>query len=248
MSSYIPTYVVIPFYGQVPMTRKITQEFLDQDESAAVVLINNGPKADWFQFGALEGGPLIGGDAQGLNLHEALNLGVKAARRHMDDPLDLLPFNILLANNDIAITENFVARLSAILRSRDDLFCVSGNQNGELHDGGNVKRLWTSPRGNEQTIFGPCFMFKAELTQDPVLDESFFFWYGADSDFEATYRQLGYQFAVALDVHYRHLDGGSVTTKEIADKVGYWDKTVQDTERFRAKWDGIIPEGQKWLP
>lgn len=245
-----PTFICIPYLGRVraDLTKGLVNELQYQGEYCLLLLLNNSVLADEISIWPSTGTLTL--QAKGQNIGQMWNRGWQIAQ-DLVKATGTDKFQVLFLNNDITISPTFVSRLASRLRTsgRDDLWAISPNQDNLPGVG-----LRTDPRGDEHALYGSAFMVKGEkFIGAPLFDERYHAWYHESDLANKIYLNGGY-VGIALDIPYRHIDGGSLTTKEAGYGFfapGVEDPVKLDTERFyeiysEISWpDKVIPIGRK---
>ena len=185
---------------------------------------------EWLK--TLSGITLILND-ENVGFPKGCNQGILAASPGSD---------ILLLNNDIVVTPNWLDNLCTALYSRPDIGAAQGldgyyfNDRQEDEDfqtfalENNVsdpKRWFYSP-----VVHGYCLLIKREvLDRVGLLDEAFSPGYGEDDDFSCRVLASGYYLLKCLDCYIHHL--GSLSFKN---EQKYNEFKVRNRRKFMEKW------------
>jgi hypothetical protein len=146
------------------------------------------------------------------------------------------PFNLAVLNNDIEVEPDFLDRLAAGLRQREDIWISFPNVHGlEIPD--RVAVPLDNPTLAGQTISGHAFMVRGEcgLRFDPQ-----FRWWYSDSDIEKQVKAADKYAACVGGCFVRHLD--PMTSSKSPEMLAI---IREDEVRFAAKW-GLEPRSL-WL-
>ena len=216
----VRNYVVIPFLGKYDMTANLVEQLLEQGDTTAIFLCDNGttpePLLPWGHSPRV-----LTFSCAKWNLHRMWNFGVTQACRYEFDveisehgthdpwPIPVIA-NVAVLNNDLElVSDHYIGALGDALRADGSLALVSGTEDTFTDDLGPYHYAHF-----ESGIQGNAMMLKAELPFR--FDERFEWWYG-DNDFAAQCENAGYALAVVHDARHVHLGGGSVTTKALPD-------------------------------
>ena len=243
----VRNYVVVPFLGKVEMTSDLVHQILDQGDTTAVFLCDNGPEAaehyPWNHTSRV-----VTFSCPGWNLHRMWNFGILQACRYefdleisehgVNDPWPIpVVANVAVLNNDLElVSDHYIGALGEVLRSDESLAMVSGHDSSYENDHDHAQRYHYAHF--ESRFQGNSMMLRTELPFR--FDERFEWWYG-DNDMGAQCENAGYALAVVHDAQHIHLGGGSATVKELDDErlSSFEEGTVRDRERFYKKWPQV---------
>jgi GT2 family glycosyltransferase len=224
-------YVVVPVKDRIDVTRRLLTELAQQGGFDEALVFDNGStpvSGRALEAIAADVAPVAKvrvAAAAGMNLHAMWNEGVRLAVDASGGECD-----VAVLNNDLAIGPDFLARLSAALRSDDRLWAVSANYD---HRRGSGVELTTSTVKNGG-LAGFAFMIRGERFADGSLsfDEGYRWLFG-DDDLVAQIEAAGARVGIALDATVFHVGGGGQSFRD----AGQWWKTVAaDRDRMLARW------------
>ena len=191
---------------------------------------------------------------ENLGFAEGCNQGIDEARGEF----------LLLLNNDVLVTENWLASLLECLQSESDIGIV-GPMTNHISGPQQVPKVGYSSiadldeyarsfrRKNRyrripfHRIVGFCMLFRRVLVEQVgLLDESFGTGNFEDDDFCLRAELAGYRNMIAGDVFIHHFGSRSF----IGNKIDYR-KTMKGNQKFfQEKWNSLdpkSPEGKKYL-
>ena len=222
------TYVIIPVKDQRVLTEKLLNQLAEQGSYHDILVLDNGSAKETRRY--LERQTIARVlPMPGVGIHQMWNEGVNYA-------LSMWPkVNLAILNNDLNIGPDFLAGLSAVLRSREDLVAVSPNYDGRTLDGIlECNQICANRYDGTGGAPGFAFMVKGELFQTGYrFPEDAMWWYG-DNDLLLTIRAGGGAWAITPDVTVEHVGGGG--------KTGNWsdysetEQGKKDRAAFLARW------------
>lgn len=160
------TLVAIPTLGESELLSPLVDELVRQGGFDELLIMNDHEREEDASFYSLWNRAWL------VAAREALYLDSAFAA------------NLVLLNDDIRIPANFVTRLCAALRSRDDAWLTYPDYMLAVEHDGNVPFSLTPTLGTYRQggMWGCAFALRAELLNDPLppIDESFVIWAGDD--------------------------------------------------------------------
>lgn len=153
---------------------------------------------------------------------------------------------LLLLNNDVLVTKNWLPNMLACLYSQDDIGIVgpytnfaSGRQQIEMPAGNEIENVANPQKWLQvERIVGLCFLFKRGVLEKlGLLDERFSPGHYEDDDYCMRARHAGYRFMIAGDVFVFHLGSASFSQQ---DQTAVQQLIGMNRQKFIDKW-GIDP-------
>ncbi|KIQ95143.1 putative glycosyl transferase [Anoxybacillus thermarum] len=158
--------------------------------------------------------------------------------------------NILLLNNDVIVTKNWLDHLLVCLHSADDIGAVGPVTNSaayysaipvsytsinEMHAFASQYNVLDPNKWEERLkLIGFCMLIKKEAADKVgLLDERFTPGNFEDDDYSVRLRQAGYRLILCKDTFIHHY--GSVSWKD--DGSGYSKLLRDNQKKFEEKWD-----------
>jgi hypothetical protein len=117
MNSELPTIILIPFKGQIEMTKNLVYRLLiDASPNTTIIAVNNGD--DEVEFPE----EVITIDGMNKNIHQMWNIGIDWANEYCYDG----NYSLAIYNNDLALVGmDHLLNLTTSLHSSDQLACIS---------------------------------------------------------------------------------------------------------------------------
>jgi len=158
--------------------------------------------------------------------------------------------NILLLNNDVIVTKNWLDHLLVCLHSADDIGAVGPVTNSaadystipvnytsvdEMHVFASQHNVLDPNKWEERLkLIGFCMLIKREAVDKVgLLDERFTPGNFEDDDYSVRLRKAGYRLMLCKDTFIHHY--GSVSWKD--DDSGYLKLLRDNQKKFEEKWD-----------
>jgi len=156
---------------------------------------------------------------------------------------------VLLLNNDVIVTENWLNNLLTALESDHSIGAVGPITNSaayytavptsytyldEMHQFARMNNISDSEKWEERLkLIGYCMLIKRQVIQEiGLLDEQFTPGNYEDDDYSVRLRESGYKLLLCHDTFIHHY--GSVSWKE--DTTGYSELLSENELKFKNKW------------
>lgn len=239
------TSIIIPTFNEVALLRECIQAIETYTDSPyEIVVVDNGSNDGTIEY-CLKKPITLVSLAENRGFPEACNFGLLAASGS----------ELLLLNNDVVVSQGWLANLRRCLHSSDKVGIVgprtnyaSGRQQMDLSYGSitEFQELAVSLNAPDpgkwfevSRIVGLCFLFKRELMDRiGILDERFSPGHYEDDDYCYRARLAGYRLLIAGDAVVHH-HGSMSFRKQGQSKMDVLVET--NFHKFVEKW-GIDPK------
>ncbi|MFD0694211.1 glycosyltransferase family 2 protein [Paenibacillus sp. GCM10027628] len=235
------TSIIIPTYNEKSMLKECIHSIRKHtDVPYEIIVVDNGSTDGTTKFLLQEAIPFVS-NYENRGFPAACNAGMKLSKGD----------TILLLNNDVLLTPNWLSHMLSCLYHQKDVGIVgpmtnyaSGSQRiqvaytslDDMIRKYNIEKLGTYTE--VKRLIGFCFLFKREVMQKiGLLDERFSPGHYEDDDYCYRARQAGYRLMIAEDTFVFHHGSVSFGKK----KEGQFQQIVERSRSlFIEKW-GVDP-------
>jgi GT2 family glycosyltransferase len=165
-------------------------------------------------------------DTRGLRIYGQWNLALRYAMFHA-------PSNIIISNDDIAISDGLVSKLAKHIRSSEEFWIAYPALSNQFT--GKPEITVTHGTAADGGMAGYCFMVKGECFSEglPYVDERFL-WWGGDDDLARNVEKLGKKQIRCHDASVHH--DWSSTSRSAGFEWIYQEAIPKDIELLSEKW------------
>lgn len=230
------TFVVIPVKNQAKLTKDLLEQLGEQGGFDEILVFDNGSERktrnmlESWATNSPSYARLF--DAAGVSIHDMWNAGAEYAIDRDPDA------HVVFLNNDLRLGPDFIERLTGKFAVDKNILAVSANYDGRQIDGP-VQQVFGICAGRYDGtggLAGFAFAVRGEWFSKGYRFPEWARWWFGDNDLCLSIYEAGGMTVVAGDATVEHLDGGSVTTRTIADEQ-FVKQIEQDQVEFEKRWD-----------
>ncbi|MED3574366.1 glycosyltransferase [Cytobacillus praedii] len=235
------TSIIILTYNNLEYTKQCLEsirKYTDRD-TYELIIIDNNSVDDTKEWLLKQDDIRVIINKENLGFPRGCNQGIEIAKGE----------NILLLNNDVIVTENWLSNMVNSLYSEDRIGAVGPVTNSaayytaipveysnlnEMHNFAQDFNKSDSEKWEERLkLIGYCMLIKREVVDKiGLLDERFTPGNFEDDDYSVRIRQAGYKLLLCKDTFIHHY--GSVSWKE--NISGYGELLSENEKKFMEKW------------
>ncbi|AJS57453.1 glycosyltransferase family 2 protein [Paenibacillus sp. IHBB 10380] len=254
------TSIIIPTFNGLPLLSACIDSIRSHTiaEQYELIIVDNGSTDGTAEYCIRERLTFVS-LPKNIGFPKACNIGISIATRDQ----------LLLLNNDVICTPNWLSNLTQALTSSPDIGIVGPSSNdvnglqlvevsySNMEEFQQMAALNNSSDPNRwlevQRVAGLCFLFKREvLNKVGVLDEAFSPRYYEDDDYCFRARIGGYKLLLCQDVLIYHGGSASFKTSYASEDIAaiidrnyqlFINKWHVDPHQFIDSWTKTTPEG-----
>jgi len=196
--------VVIPVKDHLDVTKGVIEQLATMPGVGTIYIYDNGSTGETAEYLAAQSDAVVI-DAAGLNIHQMWNRGL--VERDQSRPVAIL-------NNDLRFGPDAIRRTLALME-HGGLSVACPNYDGRPGVGvEQVHGICAGRYDGTGGLAGFAMFLSADVAERYRVPEELE-WWGGDNDLCSWLESEGLPYGIALGAEVEHLDGGSVTFREL---------------------------------